>query len=142
MSSDDLQKLETQLQSFQGFINLIKDKHLQEALKLSKTKTIKLGNKTYTKKPLTSKQFTEISKLYAQLDNPTLTPDTQIDTLVELRKKSALYYYGIPEDVFDTNFEKLNPIMEGCVLVTSAGLSPDIDLDKLLVEYQNSQNKK
>lgn len=137
----ELETMQIQLQSFQEFINLIQDKQLQHALKLSNTKSIKLGNKTYIKKPLTSKQFAEISKLNSKLKYEQ-SEESQIDILVELRTKAAEYFFGIPAPVFDTNFEKLNPIMEGCILRTSSGLSTDIDLDKLLLEYQNKQNIK
>ena len=125
---------------YQDFINLIQDQQLQNALKLSNTKSIKVGNKTYTKKPLTSKQFAEISKLNSKLKYEQ-SEESQIDILVELRTKAAEYFFGIPPEIFDSNFEKLNPIMEGCILRTSSGLSSDIDLDKLLLEYQNKQNK-
>jgi len=125
---------------YQDFINLIQDQQLQNSLKLSNTKSIKLGNKTFTKKPLTSKQFAEIAKLNSQLKYEK-SEESQIDILVNLRTKAAEYFFGIPADLFDTNFEKLNPIMEGCILRSTSGLSQDIDLDKLLLEYQNKQSK-
>jgi ribosome recycling factor len=58
-----------------------------------------------------------------------------------LRTKGADYYFGIPPDIFDENYEKLNPIIEGCILRSNTGLSPEVDLDKLLVEYQNLTQK-
>lgn len=136
----ELERVQFQLQNFQEFINLIQDKQLQDALKLSNTKSIKLNNKTFNKKPITAKQFAEISKLNSKL-NSQLTEEEKIDILVNLRTKSAEYFYGIPPAIFDANFEKLNPIMEGCILKVTSGLSAEVDLDKLLLEYQNKQNK-
>jgi hypothetical protein len=140
--STDTKNIELQLKSMQGFIDLIQSKQVEHALKLSKQKTIKIGGKEYTKKPLSASKWREISNLNNEMANlPDNSPE-QLDKLIQLRTLAAEYYFGIPADVFDENYEKLNPIIEGCILRSNTGLSPDVDLDTLLVEYQNQFNKK
>ena len=46
--------------SAQDFVNAIKNKQLENSLKLGRQITIKIGNKNYTKKPITSKQWREL----------------------------------------------------------------------------------
>lgn len=130
-----------QQQTFNDFISMIQDKQIEHALKLSKQTNVTVNGKVYKKKPLSAKQWREISILNteaAKLPNGSVE---QLDKLIELRTKGAEYYFGIPSDVFDENYEKLSTLIEGNILRSNSGLSPDIDLDQLLVEYQNSQTK-
>lgn len=140
-SSSSSNQIETQIRSFNDFIVLIQDKQIEHALKLSKQTSITVGGKTYKKKPLTAKQWREISLLNTEMAQLPENSIEQLDKLLELRTKGADYYFGIPAAVFDENFEKLNPIIEGCILRSNTGLSPDIDLDTLLHEYQNQIKK-
>ncbi len=130
------------LQSFNDFIGLIQDKQIEHSLKLSKQSSISVGGKTYKRKPLTAKQWREISFLNTEMAKLPENSIEQLDKLIELRTKGAEYYFGISPEVFDEHFEKLNPIVEGCILRSNTGLSPDIDLDKLLHEYQKQQTNK
>jgi hypothetical protein len=140
-SNTDTKNVELQLKSMQGFIDVIQSKQIEHALKLSKQKTIVIGKNTYHKKPLSASKWREISKLNNEMANLPENSPEQLDKLIELRTKGADYYFGIPPDIFDENYEKLNPIIEGCILRSNTGLSPEVDLDKLLVEYQNLTQK-
>lgn len=136
MSSEPPEVVEVKLQSLQEFISVIQDKQIENALKLSKQTSISVDGKTYKKKSLTAKQWREISVLNTEMAKEKEGSIEQLDKLIELRSKGAEYYFGIPSKTFDDNFEKLNPIIEGCILRSNTGLSPDIDLDALLHEYQ------
>src|SRR5688500_2477118 len=106
--------------SSQDFINLIQNKQLENTLKLAKSNTIKIGNKTYTKKPLTAKQWREI----VQLNQKMVDAKTEIertDILITMREKGALYYFGIPSEVFDANYEKIATTIEGHILRSNMG---------------------
>jgi hypothetical protein len=142
MSTEDTTtSTEIKLQSFQQFITLIQDKQIENALKLSKQTSITVGGRTYKRKPLTAKQWREISMLNTEMAKLPQNSIEQLDKLIELRSKGAEYYFGISPEIFDENFEKLNPIIEGCILRSNTGLSPDIDLDALLHEYQKDSTK-
>jgi hypothetical protein len=135
------QTAEIKLQSFNEFVTLIQDKQIEHALKLSKQTSITVGNRTYKKKPLTAKQWREISLLNTEMAKLPEGSIEQLDKLIELRTKASEYYFGISPEVFDENFEKLNPLIEGCILRSNTGLSPDIDLNALLHEYQKDGKK-
>lgn len=138
MSTDEVQQ---QLNSLQEFINLIQDKQLEHSLKLSKQTSVSVDGKTYKKKSLSAKQWRDISVLNSQLASAS-DEVTRLDKLIEVRTKAAEYYFGIPPQIFDANYEKLSPLIEGCILRSNSGLSPDIDLDSLLHEYQKQQQNK
>jgi hypothetical protein len=125
--------------SQQDFINLIQNKQLESALKLAKQATIKIGTKTYTKKSLTAKQWREI----VQLNQKMVDAKTELlrtDLLIEMREKGALYYFGIPATEFDANYEKVSPIIEGCILRSNMGASSDLDFEDLLKRFERFNN--
>jgi hypothetical protein len=126
---------------YNELVAIIQDKQIEHSLKLSKQTNITVGGRTYKKKPLTAKQWREISLLNTEMAKLQENSIEQLDKLIELRTKAAEYYFGVPAEVFDENFEKLNPLVEGCILRSNTGLSPDIDLDALLHEYQKQQTK-
>lgn len=126
---------------FQDMVNLIQNKQLEYNLKLSKQSSITIDGKVYKKKALTSKQWREISSLNSEMAKKPDGSIEQLDSLIELRTKAAFYYFNIPAEVFDENYERLSPLMDGCILRSNTGLSPDIDLDTLLHEYQNGHKK-
>lgn len=130
------------IQTFNDFISLIQDKQIEHALKLSKQTSVTVNNKVYKKRPLSAKQWRELSILSSEMAKLEKDSIEQLDKLIELRTKGAEYYFGIPATVFDENYEKLSSIIEGNILRSNSGLSPDIDLDELLHEYQQSQIKK
>src|SRR5688572_21538576 len=125
--------------SQQDFINLIQNKQLENTLKLAKQSTIKLGNKTYTKKSLSSKQWREIVQLNQKMVDAK-TELARTDILIEMREKGALYYFGIPAKDFDENYEKVSPIIEGCILRSNMGASSDIDFEDLLKRFEHFNN--
>lgn len=139
MSTEQSQQ---QVQTFNDFISLIQDKQIEHALKLSKQTSVSVNGKIYKKKPLSAKQWRELSILSNEMAKLEKDSIEQLDKLIELRTKGAQYYFGIPPAVFDENYEKLSSIIEGNILRSNSGLSPDIDLDELLHEYQQSQIKK
>lgn len=125
--------------SAQDFINAIKNKQLENSLKLGRQTTIKIGNKNYTKKPITSKQWREIVQLNQEVaDGPTELERS--NALIDLREKGALYYFGIPSDVFDTNYEKISPIIEGAILRSNMGANSDIEFEELLKRFEKYNN--
>lgn len=120
-------------------VTLIQDKQLELSLKQTKHKEIQVNGTTYKKKALTSKQVREIYVLNQKMakdKEEKNDPLIDFDNITTLRTKAAEYYYGIPADVFDANFEELSPIMEGCVLMSTTGMSPDIDFDEILAKYK------
>jgi hypothetical protein len=119
--------------SSQDFINMIQNKQLENTLKLAKQSTIKIGNKTYTKKPLTSKQWREIVQLNQKMVDAKTELD-RTDILITMREKGALYYFGIPSDIFDTNYEKIATIIEGHILRSNMGANSDIEFNELLAK--------
>lgn len=125
--------------SAQDFINAIKNKQLENTLKLAKQNSIKLGSKTYTKKSITSKQWRELVVLNQTVGNGE-TELQRTDALIEMREKGALYYFGIPSDVFDSNYEKISPIVEGCILRSNMGASSDVDFEDLLKRFERYNN--
>lgn len=126
---------------FQDMLNIIQNKQLEYSLKLSKQLSVTLNGKVYKKRSLTSKQWRELSSLNNELAKQKDGSLEQLDILIDLRTKAALYYFSIPAEVFDENYEKLNSLLDGCVLRSNTGLSPDIDLDSLLHEYENGHSK-
>lgn len=125
---------------FQDMLNLIQNKQLEYSLKLSKQLSVTLNGKVYKKRSLTSKQWRELSLLNNELAKQKDGSLEQLDVLIELRTKAAFYYFSIPAEVFDENYEKLNSLLDGCILRSNSGLSPDIDLDSLLHEYENGHS--
>ena len=126
-------------QNYSDLLTLIQDKQLELSLQRTKQKEIKVGDHTYHKKALTSKQVREIYLLNQKMakdKEDKNDPLTDFDNLTTLRTKAAEYYYGIPADIFDSNFEELSPIMEGCILMSTSGMSPDIDFEEILQKYK------
>ena len=126
--------------SYDEFIKMIQEKQLEHSLKLSKTTEIKLGNKTFTKRPLTAKQWREIVQLNQKMVDAK-TELARTDILIEMREKGALYYFGIPVPIFDENYEKVYPIVEGCIIRSNSGFSSDIDLNAMLEKFQQGQGQ-
>jgi hypothetical protein len=118
---------------------MIQNKQLENTLKLAKQSTIKIGNKTYTKKPLTSKQWREI----VQLNQKMVDAKTELertDILISMREKGALYYFGIPSDVFDVHYEKIASTIEGHILRSNMGANSDIEFNELLSKFAKFNN--
>ena len=112
------------------YVTLIQDAQLEYSLKLSETKSIKIGNKTYTKKPLSGKK---VKDLYVLNDNMTKAQSdlSRFNALYDLRTKAAEYMFGIPAEVFDENYEKVGPIIQGHIIRINTELSPEIDFNKI-----------
>ena len=125
--------------SAQDFINAIKNKQLENSLKLGRQTTIKIGNKTYSKKPITAKQWREIVVCNQKIADGK-TELERSDALVSAREKGALYYFGIPSNVFDTNYEKISPIVEGAILRSNMGANSDIEFEELLKRFEKYNN--
>lgn len=125
--------------STQDFITMIQNKQLENTLKLARQSTVKIGNKTYTKKSLTSKQWREIIQLSQKMVDAS-TELEKTDLLIEMRSKAALYYFGIPSDVFDIHYERLSPLIEGCILRSNMGANSDIDFDDMLKRFEKYNN--
>ena len=119
---------------------MIQDKQLEHSLKLSKQTTIKIDNKTYNKKSLSAKQWREIVSLNQEMV-AAKTDLQRTDLLIKMREKGALYYFGIPPAVFDENYEKVYPVIEGCIIRSNSGLSSEIDLNAMLEKFQNEQQQ-
>jgi hypothetical protein len=122
--------------SSQDFITMIQNKQLENTLKLAKNNTIKIGNKTYTKKPLTAKQWREIVQLNQRMVDAK-TDLARTDFLIEMRQKGALYYFGIPAEVFEENYEKIASTIEGHILRSNMGANADLDFSELLKKFEN-----
>jgi len=122
--------------SQQDFINMIQNKQLENTLKLAKQSTIKIGNKVYTKKSLTAKQWREIVVLNQKMVDAK-TELQRTDLLIEMRTKGALYYFGIPASVFDENYEKLATLIEGHILRSNMGVAADVEFEELLARFEN-----
>lgn len=125
--------------SAQDFITMIQNKQLENTLKLAKQSTVKINNKTYTKKSLTSKQWREIIQLSQKMVEA-LTELEKTDILIEMRTKAASYYFGIPPEVFDENYEKLSPLIEGCILRSNMGQNSDVDFEDILKRFEKYNN--
>lgn len=125
--------------SSQDFINLIQNKQLENTLKLAKTNTIKIGNKTYTKKPLTAKQWREIVQLNQKMVDAK-TDLARTDILLEMRQKAALYYFNIPADIFEENYETIGATIEGHILRSNMGANAEVDFDDILKRFENFNN--
>ena len=126
--------------SQQDFITMIQNKQLENTLKLAKQSTVKIGNKVYTKKSLSAKQWREIVVLNQKMVDAK-TELARTDLLIEMREKGALYYFGIPTTVFDENYEKLSTIIEGHILRSNMGATSDIDFGELLSKFENFNKK-
>jgi|SRR5215212_1419225 len=133
---------EIQLQTMNDFLSIIQDKQIEHSLLLTKQNSVSVEGKKYQKKPLTAKQWKEIVSLNNQMARAQPGSDEQTDKLIELRTKAAEHYFGIPADVFDRNYEKLSPIIEGNILKSNTGLSPDLDLNELFDQYQKKASRK
>jgi hypothetical protein len=125
--------------SQQDFINVIQNKQLENTLKLAKQASIKIGDKVYKKKSLSSKQWREIVQLNQKMVDAK-TELSRTDILIEMRAKGALYYFGIPANEFDTHYEKISPIIEGCILRSNMGAASDIDFEELLKRFELFNN--
>jgi len=122
--------------SQQDFINMIQNKQLENTLRLAKQSTIKIGNKVYTKKSLSAKQWREIVVLNQKMVDAK-TELARTDLLIEMRSKGALYYFGIPAAVFDENYEKLSTLIEGHILRSNMGAAADVEFEELLARFEN-----
>jgi hypothetical protein len=127
--------------SSQDFINLIQNKQLENTLKLAKNNKITIGKKTYIKKPLTSKQWREIVQLNQKMVDAK-TDLARTDILIEMRQKGALYYFGIPAEVFDENYEQIGATIEGHILRSNMGANADIDFIEILKKFEKFNNNK
>lgn len=125
--------------SAQDFVNAIKNKQLENSLKLGRQTSIKIGNKTYTKKSITAKQWREIVSLNQKIADGE-TELERSNALIDLREKGALYYFGIPENVFDTNYEKISPIVEGAILRSNMGANSDLEFEEILKRFERYNN--
>lgn len=128
---------------YADLFSLIQDKQVELSLRKSTQKTIKAGDTVYNRKPLSTKEWREI---YVLNDTMSKIPKDEeikrLDTLIELRTKAAKYYFDIPEDIFDKYYEEISPIIEGCILRSNTGLSPDIDFEEILQKYKEQATKK
>jgi hypothetical protein len=136
------QEAEIQLQTMNEFLAIIQDKQLEHTLLLSKQTSVTVEGRKYNKKGLTSKQWRELSSLHNKMVKLPAGSDEQTDTLIELRTKGAEFYFGIPAEIFDRNYEKLSPIIEGNILKSNSGLSPDLDINELFNKYQEQVNRR
>jgi hypothetical protein len=136
------QEAQIQLQTMNEFLAIIQDKQLEHSLLLSKQTSVTVENKKYTKRGLTSKQWRELNSLNNKMAKLPAGSDEQTDALIELRTKGAEFYFSIPADVFDRNYEKLSPIIEGNILKSNSGLSPDLDINELFNKYQEQVNRR
>ena len=136
------QEAEIQLQTMNEFLTIIQDKQLEHSLLLSKQTSVTVEGRKYNKKGLTSKQWRELNSLHNQMAKLPAGSDEQTDVLIKLRSKGAEFYFGIPEDVFDRNYEKLSPLIEGNILKSNSGLSPDLDINELFNQYQQQVNRR
>lgn len=127
---------------YADLFSLIQDKQVELALKESQKKEVKVDGQTYTRKPLSTKQWREIFILNDKMTKIKDDELKRLDALIELRTKGAEYYFGIPSEVFDKYYEDLSPIMEGCILRSNTGLSPDIDFEEILQKYKAQAIKK
>lgn len=120
------------------FVTLIQDAQLEYSLKLSETKSIKIGNKTYTKKPLSGKK---VKELYVLNDKMAKAQSdlARFDALYDLRTKAAEYMFDIPSDIFDENYEKVGPIVQGHIIRINTELSPEIDFNKIREKASDSK---
>jgi len=123
----------------QDFISMIQNKQLENTLKLAKQSTIKIGNKTYTKKSLTAKQWREIVQLNQRMADAENDLE-RTDLLIEMREKGALYYFDIPVEIFDANYERISSLIEGCILRSNMGATADIDFEDLLKKFEEYNN--
>ena len=122
--------------SQQDFLNLIQNKQLENTLKLAKTSKIKIGDKEYTKRPLSAKKWLEIVQLNQKMiDAKTELARTEL--LIIMRQKGALYYFGIPADVFDEHYEDIATTIEGHILRSNMGANSDVDFAELLKRFEN-----
>jgi hypothetical protein len=129
------QEAEIQLQTMNEFLAIIQDKQLEHT-------SVTVEARKYNKKGLTSKQWRELSSLHNKMVKLPAGSDEQTDTLIELRTKGAEFYFGIPAEIFDRNYEKLSPIIEGNILKSNSGLSPDLDINELFNKYQEQVNRR
>lgn len=129
---------------YADLFSLIQDKQVELALKESQKKEIKVDGHTYTRKPLSTKQWREIFVLNDKMSKIKKEDEDikRIDALIELRTKGAEYYFDIPADIFDKNYEDLSPIIEGCILRSNTGLSPEINFEEILQKYKAQAIKK
>jgi hypothetical protein len=111
-------------------VSLIQDAQLEYSLKLSETKVIKLGKQTFTKKPLSGKKVREIYELNNKLVQAT-TDLERFDALYDLRTKAAEFMFAMSADIFDENYEKVGPIVQGHIIRINTELSPEIDFNKI-----------
>ena len=121
------------------FINAIKNKQLENSLKLGRQTTIKINNKTFSKKSITAKQWRELVVLNQKVADGKTELDRS-DALISLREKGALYYFGIPPDIFDINYEKISPIVEGAILRSNMGANTDVEFEELLKRFEKYNN--
>lgn len=125
-------------QEINTLVQLIQDEQLSHALKLADRKEVTVNKKTYKRKPsLTASQWRDIASLYDRLGKETDNLK-QLDLMIEMREKAGLYYFGIPKEVVDENYEALAPVLEACVLKSNTGLSSDINLSEILQKYQKT----
>jgi len=115
---------------------MIQNKQLENTLKLAKQSTVKIGNKVYTKKSLSAKQWREIVVLNQKMVDAK-TELARTDLLIEMRSKGALYYFGIRAAVFDENYERLGTLIEGHILRSNMGAAADVDFEDLLARFEN-----
>ena len=128
---------------YADLFSLIQDKQVELALKESQKKEIKVDGQTYKRKPLSTKQWREIFILNDKMTKVKKEDEIKrLDALIELRTKGAEYYFDIPAEVFDKYYEDLSPIIEGCILRSNSGLSPDIDFEEILQKYKAQTIKK
>jgi hypothetical protein len=64
------------------------------------------------------------------------------DILIEMRQKGALYYFGIPAEVFDENYEQIGATIEGHILRSNMGANADIDFIEILKKFEKFNNNK
>lgn len=126
---------------YADLFTLIQDRQVELSLKQSTVKEIKLDGAVYKRKPLSTKEWREIFKLNSEMTAIKDDELARLDKLIELREKGALYYFGIPSNIYDKYYEEISSIIEGCILRTNSGLSPDIDFDEILQKYKLQHSK-
>lgn len=113
--------------AFKKFRTDLNDAQIAEVRQLAPMRSFEIDIdgqlKTFQRKKIKSRDYSELEKMRAQLPLLTKQPDKQSEIQLQIYEKCALHYLGMTKEDFDnSDFEYVKKILDMCNIVTVQGV--------------------
>lgn len=131
--------LKVQFDLIEEFVLAVKSKQLQKLFKISNTKFLEIDGVKYPRKFTSGTQNLILNKLDYEISQEQ-DPLKRMEKTIELRKKCALFFFGIPDAIADENYEKIQDVLDACLIKAQTGLNTqELDFEKMMEILEQKQ---